>query len=70
MKRKKIKLYLIATNDRLELPLFYSENVDDIADWLGVKRRAVYQAFIRAHQVNVVKCAGYQVERIWINYGD
>lgn len=34
-------IYMAVTGDELELPLFLSENKDEMANWLGVKPRSV-----------------------------
>lgn len=34
-------VYMAVTGDELELPLFLSENKDEMANWLGVKPRSV-----------------------------
>lgn len=68
MRQSKNLWYLIATNDRLELPLYYARNAEEVAKWLGVEKDTVYKSFIRRTRRNpdIAVCHGYQIERIWM----
>ena len=41
MLKKDSILYLIVTGDKLELPLFVSDNLNDISSYAGLKKRTI-----------------------------
>lgn len=43
----KRKLYIAATPDEYELPLFVTDSARELADWLGIKEESVLQKINR-----------------------
>ena len=57
--------YIVSTNDRLQLPLFYAVRCEDVANWIGCGTYAIFTAFARAKKKGrtVVSVMGFTIER-------
>ena len=57
--------YIISTGDVLQLPLYYAEHCEEVAEWLGCTPYAVFTAFARAKKrgEKIIKVMGYTLER-------
>lgn len=63
---KKKAVYLLSENNEFELPVLVSDNVREIADFLGITIDSAYCNITR-HKPSIGKDRKYKLEKIFID---